>query len=403
MTRIRLLDSTLREGEQTAGVSYTLDERLEIASLLDEFHVDIIEAGHPVVSQDIRDGLRAVANEGFRAEVLAHARAMRSDIDAAAACDADWVGIFFCIADRALEQRFRTDFDAALVRIQDVVSYAKDEYGLKVRYTPEDTVRSDFQKVERAARVAIDAGADRISIADTTGCMTPTTMRDFVTRLLPITGPRLNVHCHNDLGLAVANAIAAVEAGVDTVDVCANGIGERAGITDLAQFATAARLHLDREAPWRLELLPAISRRVAQITGIRPAANAPVGGANAFTHNAGLHVSAVLIDPGHYESIPAEVVGRSREICIDKFSGREGLRFELSRVGYRPSEDALDRILAAIKTGAKKRYYADDLLAIMAQTELCGSRVEGGRQTETVGSLPSTFDLPPSTPVRRRA
>src|SRR5581483_6328644 len=243
MPRVQLLDSTLREGEQTPGVSFTLDQKLAIARKLDGFGIDYIEAGHPAVSDETFRATREVARLGLNAEIVAHSLAMKSDIHLALRADADWVGIFFSVADKRLEDQFRKDIDQAISLIQDSVAYAK-AHGLKVRYTPEDTVRSDFGKVVRIARAASEAGADRIGVADTTGCMTPTTMKAFVGALREAVPARtaIGVHCHDDLGMAVANSFAAVEAGASVVDMTVNGLGERTGIAPLAAMAVALRL-----------------------------------------------------------------------------------------------------------------------------------------------------------------
>ncbi|MCA1813034.1 MAG: hypothetical protein LC624_03665, partial [Halobacteriales archaeon] len=335
---VDILDSTLREGEQTRGVAFRLEDKLAIAQRLDALGVRHIEAGHPAVSPRIGEAVRSVARLGLRAEVVAHARAMRSDVEAALACDVAWVGIFFSVADRRLEQQFRKDEAQAIALVTDVVQYARD-HGLRVRYTPEDTVRSDYGRVVRVARAAVEAGADRISVADTTGHMTPLRMHDFVARLrqdLPGTG--IHAHCHNDLGMAVANALAAADAGAVVVDACVNGLGERAGIADLSTLATALTLKHEAAPKLALDELPALAERVARASGIPVSALAPVVGRNAFSHNAGLHVSAVLQHPGHYESVPAALVGRERYIVVDQFSGRDAVRHRLEQLGTRPSD-----------------------------------------------------------------
>jgi 2-isopropylmalate synthase len=348
MARPEILDSTLREGEQTPGVRFSVDEKVHIARLLDEFGVDFIEAGHPLVSAEIRQGVQAVVREGLHAEVLAHARAVPEDIDAARACDADWVGIFFSVRDKRLEEQFRKNLDQAVDTVQRAVSYAK-AHGLRVRYTPEDTVRSPWENVTRVARAAVEAGADRISVADTTGCMTPTRMADFVSRLRMAVRVPLNVHCHNDLGMAVANSLAAVEAGAALVDVTVNGLGERTGIAPLSETTVALRLNYGTEAPWRLEMLPQIAETVAEYSGIPIHAQAPIVGANAFRHNAGLHVAAVFADPDHYESIPARLVGRTRSVALDRFAGLPTLQYKCRELGLAATDEELERVLGRIK------------------------------------------------------
>lgn len=350
MQNVKLLDTTLREGEQTPGVSFTLEQKLTLARAIDGFGIDYIEAGHPAVSDDTFRATREITRLGLHAEVVAHSRALRSDIDTVLKTDADWVGIFFSVANKRLEEQFRKNEEQATALIQDTVSYAKS-HGLKVRYTPEDTVRTDVERVIRVSRAAAEAGADRIGVADTTGYMTPTRMHAFVSRLVEGLEGRaaVGVHCHNDLGMAVANSLAAVEAGASVVDVTVNGLGERTGIAPLAETAVALRLRAGVEAPWRLEQLPTLSALVENASGIPVWKQAPIVGANAFTHNAGLHVAAVLLDPSHYESIPAEMVGRTRRLVVDKMAGRPTVKHRLEALSLDASDDMVDAVLAYVK------------------------------------------------------
>ncbi|MHB8633328.1 MAG: homocitrate synthase/isopropylmalate synthase family protein [Thermoplasmatota archaeon] len=348
MQRPEILDTTLREGEQTPGVRYQQQDKLAIARLLDEFRVDYLEVGHPAVSDDVFRAARAIAHEGLATKTMAHARALREDIDKARACDVDWVGIFYSVRQEALQQRFRRDLPEVISQVQDVVEYAK-QHGLQVRYTPEDTVRSPWQNVRQVAQAAVLAGADRISVADTTGCMTPSAMAAFVERLSCVVDVPLHVHCHNDLGLAVANSLAAVAAGAQVVDATVNGIGERAGITDIASLATALHVAHDVRAPWKLALLPKLAALVADATGMPVAKQAPVVGEYAFRHNAGLHVAAVFHDPSHYESIPAELVGRNRSIAVGRFAGIVSLQYKCRELGIDADGPILQRVLQRIK------------------------------------------------------
>lgn len=345
--RFELLDSTLREGEQTPGVRYRAEDKLAIARELDAFGVDYLEVGHPAVSDDVWSASRTVATAGLTTQTMAHARALRDDIDKARQCDVDWVGIFYSVRNEALEQRFRRNLDQVVAQVTDAVTYAK-EHGLKVRYTPEDTVRSPWSNVRIAAQAAVQAGADRISIADTTGCMTPTRMAAFVERLRAVVDVPLHVHCHNDLGLAAANSIAALEAGAQVADVTVNGIGERAGITDLASLATALRLNHD-QTQWDLTRLPHLSEMVAQATSMPVGWQAPIVGRYAFRHNAGLHVAAVFQDPGHYESIPAQLVGRGRSVTVGRFAGLVTLQYKCRELGIMADDATLARVLRHIK------------------------------------------------------
>jgi len=202
---IQLLDSTLREGEQSPGVNFTPEQRLRIAIELDEFGVEFIEVGHPAVSQDVMGGIKLIANQGLKANLLAHSRALRRDIDLVLDTNVNWIGIFFCFSNACLQKRFNITLEQALDRIENAILYAKD-HGLKVRFTPEDATRTGWENLERALSLAKELKVDRVSIADTTGSAHPLYFYELVRRVTSF-GISTNVHCHNDLGLALANAI----------------------------------------------------------------------------------------------------------------------------------------------------------------------------------------------------
>lgn len=349
---VEILDSTLREGEQTPGVTFYVEEKIAIANLLDGFGVDIIEAGHPMVSKDVFKGVKAIANEGYNAEILAHCRAVKEDIDMAILCDVDWVGIFFCVSNQRLEQQFRLNLDKAVDLVTNMVEYAKD-HGLKVRYTPEDTVRTDYASVVKVSKAAVEAGADRISIADTVGAATPQQMYKLVSRLKSDLKIKLNVHCHNDLGLATANALAAYEAGVTMIDTSVNGLGERAGITPLAELCLALHCLYKVRKNWVLEKLPILSEIVSEFSGVKVSPNTPVVGKNVFSHNAGLHVAAVIHDPKYYEIIPAELVKGKRDFVLDKMAGRQTIQKKMEQLNHTACDEDLTRAFHYVKSKEK--------------------------------------------------
>lgn len=364
--RPELLDTTLREGEQTRGVQFTREQKVHIAGLLDSFGIDFLEVGHPAAAPQVARDARALTALGLRAQTLAHARALDADIDAAAESGAGWVGIFFSVSDQAMESRFRKDLDACVALVTRAVERAK-AHGLRVRYTPEDTVRSDFPKVARVARAAVEAGADRIAIADTTGHMTPDAMGDFVRRLSGEVPVPLNVHCHDDLGLATANVLSAMRSGARLADVCVNGLGERAGIASLAEVATLLTVKgLVPQGTWRLDLLHEISEYVSRAAGMPLSPTAPIVGRNAFSHNAGLHVAAVLVDPAFYESIPAHLVGRERYIVVDRLSGRAAVRHRLEGAGLSPTDEEVSVVLDVVKEQGMNDVSDEDLRRLHA-------------------------------------
>ena len=349
---IEILDTTLREGEQTPGVTFSVEEKLTIASLLDEFGVNIIEAGHPKVSNDVFRSVKSISNQGYKAEILAHCRAKKEDIDAAISCDVDWVGIFYCVSRQRLKQYFKSDLESAIDLVTKAVEHAKD-HGLKVRYTPEDATRTEYNSLIKVSRAAVNAGADRISIADTVGAMTPIKMYNLVKRLKKDVNANFNVHCHNDLGLATANSLAAYEAGAKLIDVTVNGIGERTGIASLSEICLALNCFYQVKNNWKLEKLPQISNKVIEFSGINIAPNTPIVGENAFLHKAGLHVSAVLNNPNHYEVFPAELVGRKRSFVLDKMASVHTVKQKLEEMKLEADKDNITRIINYAKLKEK--------------------------------------------------
>lgn len=354
-----VLDSTLREGEQTPGVYFDKHIKLAIANLLDEIGVDIIEAGHPMVTQEIHDAVKSIAQKNYKSIVGAHSRSLKSDVDLALECGVGFIGIFYCVSDERLETVFKKDLDSAIGLITDVIKYAKSQKpDLLIRYTPEDTVRSQFENVVKAAVAAVEAGADIISVADTTGYMVPGTNRsmyDYISRLKDEfvkrnLSPKVAVHCHNDRGLALANALDAYRAGVDIIDAAALGLGERAGIVDLAQLLTVLTVDYN-ERKWNLPKLVELYDLVSKHSLIPIPANFPITGKNAFTHCAGVHTHAAAINPMHYESLNPELIGKQRNFALDHMSGIASLRYALTLINEGALNDELQHdVLKEVKS-----------------------------------------------------
>lgn len=308
---VEILDSTLREGEQTPGVRFTPDQKLDIALMLDELGVEYIEAGHPIISGEIKKSVKNIAEQGLKAKVVGHARAIKEDVDAVIDSNAQWVGIFLGVNEISLKHKTHCSKKEAFTMVADSVEYAK-KHGLKVRYTPEDATRTNLQDLLAVGRVAVDAGADRISIADTVGAATPAMIRELTERLKILKTP-LHVHCHNDFGLALANSLAAYEAGAQVIDVTVNGLGERCGITPLHKLCMALH-HFYGEEHRKLTMLPGLSQKVAEYSKIPVNPRTPLVGGHAFTHKADLHVKAVLENPECYEPIQPGILGLKRTV-----------------------------------------------------------------------------------------
>lgn len=348
---LSVLDATLREGEQVPGVCFDPHVKLAIARRLDEIGVDFIEAGHPVVGAEVRQGIMMIAGSHLSARVGAHARALKGDIAAALECGVGFLGIFLCVSPERLRDRGLT-LAAALEHVAESVAFAKRRRpDLIVRFTPEDAVRSPMADVAAAAGVAVAAGADIVSVADTTGCMIPGGERSLYDWLCRFRGemarrnasPRFAVHCHNDRGLALANALDGLRAGASIIDAAVLGLGERAGIVDLATLLAVLSQDFPGSGRWRLDKVAGLYELVSNFSGVPVPAHFPVMGRNAFSHCAGVHSQAALHDPRLYQSLDPGPFGRAPEFVLDHMSGRAALQHALERI----SAEGLDCDLQA--------------------------------------------------------
>ena len=365
---MEILDTTLREGEQTPYVNFTIDEKLHIARLLDQIGVDMIEAGDPSVSLNIATAIERIASLGLRAEIVVHSIASRPSIDKAKACGAHRVAIFYAISKIHLDAKLHKTQDEAITIITEHVAYARG-LGLKVRYTPEDATRTDFEFLVRVCNSAINAGADRISFADTLGIMQPHIFYDRVRALRERLRPcKIDLHCHDDYGLALANAMAGIRAGADCIHTTVNGLGERTGIPDLAETVVAFH-NLEGVEKYNIEPLMDTSAYLEKVSGFFLAPNKPITGQNAFTHKSGVHTNGILKDPRTYEPFDPSILGRERKIVIDKYTGKSAVQSRLDEYGIEVSAAELEVIVSRIKNigDQRKQLFDTDIIEIAEQ------------------------------------
>ncbi|MDD2922795.1 MAG: homocitrate synthase [Anaerolineales bacterium] len=365
---LEILDTTLREGEQTPYVNFTIDEKIHIAKMLDQIGVDMIEAGDPSVSPNIFKAIERISALNLNAEIVAHSIASRAGIDKAKACGADRVAIFYATSKIHLDAKLHKTEEQAIAIIQEHVSYARSK-GLKVRYTPEDATRTDFEFLVRVCNAAIEAGADRISFADTLGIMQPHVFYDRVKslreRLLPC---KIDLHCHDDYGLALANAMSGIRAGADCIHTTVNGLGERTGIPDLAETVVAFH-NLERAEKYNIQPLMELSSYLEKISGFFLAPNKPITGQNAFSHKSGVHTNGILKDPRTYEPFDPAILGRERKIIIDKYTGKSAVQSRLDEYGIKVSDAELEVIVNRIKNmgDQRKQLFDTDIIEIAEQ------------------------------------
>jgi len=394
-----ILDTTLREGEQAAGVSFTINEKIEIAKRLDEIGVNLIEAGHPLVSKDIYEAIKKIVAEKLTADVLAHARALQKDVDAAISCDVSQVGIFLGSTEKKLES-MHMDHEKAIDVVRTTVQYAKD-HGLVTRFTAEDGTRAEESFLESLCSAAVEAGADRICIADTVGCTNPVQMKAIFNKFKGLLKISMETHCHNDFGLAVANTLAAFEGGASYLSVSVNGLGERAGIASLAEVATCLKTLYGIDT-LKLDRIFSLTPLIEKYSGIVVSPISPIVGENVFSHKAGVHTAAVLFDPSTYEAFPPDLVGRRRQIIIDKYTGKRAVKARLDRLGVTLTDKQLSNLVQAIKNHPEVRDYRDvDLIELTEKTTGLSLSIEVPRNIEALMAVKCHSNVYTTSVARR--
>lgn len=345
--KISVLDSTLREGEQHPGVSFTNKQRIQIAWMLDYFGVDQIEIS-PVVSKDHKEATKTIIKQGLKADIVAHGRALKEDVDVSLSCDAKWCAAYLGISDVHLKDKLRISKQEAMKRAVETVEYAKS-HGLKIRFTVEDGSRAEPEFLIKMCKAIEEAGVDRISLPDTVGIMRPIGMYNFVKKVRESIDVPLDVHVHNDIGFALANAFSACHAGADQIHTTIDGIGERTGIPALAEVAVALTYLYKSPNDFRLDMLQDLSRLIEEYTTIIPYDSKPVVGASAYKHKAGTHLAAILRNPAAYEPIPPRAVGNRRKIVFGELAGKTGAAYLMSLLGLEKNDENAKSVAAGLK------------------------------------------------------
>ncbi|WP_283407804.1 2-isopropylmalate synthase [Anoxynatronum buryatiense] len=377
---LMVFDTTLRDGEQSPGCSMNLREKLEVARQLEKLNVDVIEAGFAIASPGDFEAVRAVAETIRNARVASLARAVPQDIDrayeAVRAAEAPRIHTFIATSDIHIEYKLKSTREQVLERAVAMVKYAKSLLS-DVQFSAEDATRSQPEYLYEIFEAVIQAGATVINVPDTVGYTTPDEyyqLIDGIRRNVPsIDKATIAVHCHNDLGMAVANTLAAVKAGATQLECTINGIGERAGNAAMEEIVMAINTRQDQfPAKTRIEttqLYPA-SRLVSQVTGMKVQRNKAVVGENAFAHESGIHQHGVLANKSTYEIMTPESVGvATNQLVLGKHSGRHAFEDRLKDLGYRLEKQSLDSVFEEFKVLAdkKKVIYDRDLEALVQE------------------------------------
>jgi 2-isopropylmalate synthase len=380
MDLLDIFDTTLRDGEQSPGFSMNKEEKLRLARQIEELGADIIEAGFPIASPGDLDATRAVAAEIKHSRVAALARARQEDVDAALRglepAQKPRLHVFLATSDLHLKYKLRIGRQQALEQISEMVRFGRRHCD-EVEFSAEDASRTDIDYLCQTVMAAVDSGATIINLPDTVGYSTPDDYAEMFRKVRARLGADspvvLSAHCHDDLGLALANSLAAIDAGVRQIECTVNGIGERAGNASLEELVVALHVRNNRY-PVRthilLEKLYPTSRLLSTITGISVPPNKAVVGANAFAHEAGIHQDGILKNPLTYEIIVPEKVGvPARRLVLGKHSGRNAFRARLGELGFETTDAELAECyrLAILRADEEKEITDRDLVAIIHQ------------------------------------
>jgi 2-isopropylmalate synthase len=377
MDVVRIFDTTLRDGEQSPGFSMNTDEKIRLARQLAALNVDVIEAGFPIASKGDLEAVKKVALEVRNVPIAALARAKKEDVNAAIEAlkpaASPRLHIFLATSDLHLRVKLNMTREQALEAIGSMIRYGRQHVG-EVEFSAEDAGRTDIDYLCQVCRVAVDAGATVLNLPDTVGYAVPEEYGAMFTKVREYLGDQqgitLSAHCHDDLGMAVANSLAAIRAGVRQIECTINGIGERAGNASLEEVVVALAVRKDSFGATtniRLEELFPTSRMLTEITGAQVAPNKAIVGANAFAHEAGIHQDGIIKNPLTYEIMSPQSVGvPARSLVLGKHSGRNALRLTLRDLGYEASDAELAEVYSRVTALAdqSKQVRPRDILAI---------------------------------------
>ena len=361
---IKIDDTTLRDGEQTAGVVFANDEKVHIAKMLDKIGVHQIEAGIPTMGGDEKEAIKKIASLGLNCSILGWNRAVKSDIDDSVECGVDAVAISIPTSDIHIEHKLRKSREWVLESLKTSVDYAKS-YNLYVSVNAEDASRSDMEFLLQFTRTAKEVGADRLRYCDTLGILDPFETFLRVKTVKDIIGIDIEMHTHNDFGMAIANAIAGVKAGAIYVNTTINGLGERAGNAAFEEFVMALKYLENINMGFNTSFFRELSEYVAAASGRFIPAWKPIVGANLFVYESEVRASNVMKDPKTFELFGPEDVGLERKIIIGKYSGINTIKLKLASLDHKISEKEAKELTEIIRNKAialKRSLYDSEII-----------------------------------------
>jgi len=348
-SNVLLVDTTLRDGEQTAGVVFSNQEKLRIAKMLDSIGVHQIEAGIPVMGGDEKESITRMVDMGLGASIMAWNRANVEDVKQALECGVDAVAISISTSDIHINHKLKTSRKWVLENMSKAVEYASSR-GLYISVNAEDASRSEMDFLIEFARLAGESGADRLRFCDTVGVLEPFQTYETISRLYQETGLDIEMHTHNDFGMATANALAGIRGGARFIGVTVNGLGERAGNAALEEVAMALKHLFSKDLKVKTKDFRELSDYVARASGRIVPSCKPIVGTNTFAHESGIHADGVIKNPNTYEVYSPEEVGLARQIILGKHSGSRAVKLKFEEYGINLTDKEAGEILALIRS-----------------------------------------------------
>ncbi len=384
--KVYIFDTSLRDGEQAPGISFTIQEKIKIATQLNDIGVDIIEAGMPVVSKGDYEACKQISKLGLsHAEIIGLARINREDIDKVIECDMNSVHVFIATSDLHLKNKLKMTREEVLGAITTEIEYAKAHFGKKIEFSAEDATRTDLDFLIKANKTAIDAGATRINIPDTVGTTTPAGYKYIIEQNIKEfpKDVRVSLHCHNDFGLATANTLTGIEAGASQAHTTVLGIGERAGNASMEEVVTALYALYGIKTNVKLKEIYHTSKMMEQLSKMSIPPNLPLVGLNAFRHESGIHAHAVIMNPRTYEPFTPELIGIPRSdkleevidqgIAVGKHVGGHSLGAKLESFGFvGMNKEQFNLIRERVKEVGDKGKQVTDMDLYEIATNVCG-------------------------------
>jgi len=357
--KIVIYDSTLRDGEQMPGISFSSEQKLALARKLDEIGIPEIEAGFPAVSKNERETVKTIVKDGLKSRILVLSRLRKDDIDAAIYTDADIILLFIASSPLHLEYKLHCTEEDIKKKVIESIDYAKD-HGIIPSFSTEDSTRTPLNFLKELAKIAYETGAKRIGLTDTVGCATPQTVKYLFSNIRKIVPTPISAHLHNDFGLGLINAITSLSAGAMHVCTTINGWGERAGNVPLEQLVISLKILYNRDLGIDTTKLYELSKMASEFTRIPIPKTHPITGGNVFTHESGIHVAAILENPRTYEPISPKLVGNKRNIVLGKHTGKHVIKQILDTYKVQANDELLIDIVATVKEFGEKNGYLSD-------------------------------------------